>query len=80
MNKISFNRIVGNSTVVLADNGVYIDCDLGDAYMIKDGSYTSLNSYIDLGSDLPTLASGQNEITIDDTITELTITPRYWIL
>lgn len=70
----------GESTVSLIGDPTYIDCDLGDAYMIKDGAYVGLNKYIDLGSDLPTLASGNNEITFDNTVTELKITPRFWIL
>ena len=69
-----------DSTISLLGDPTYIDCDLGDAYMIKDGEYISLNSYIDLGSDLPVLAPGNNEITIDNTITELKVTPRWWIL
>lgn len=69
-----------NSTETRLGHPTYIDCDLGDAYMIKDGSYISLNSYIDLGSDLPVLASGNNELTVDNTITELKIVPRWWIL
>ena len=78
------NNVFGETSVystktVLGDP-TYIDCDLGDAYMVKDGSYISLNRYLDLGSDLPTLASGQNEFTIDNTITSLEVTPRYWIL
>ena len=77
---IQRSALKGISSVSVDTGTKYIDCDLGDAYAINDGSYVSLNSYIDLGSDLPTLASGANEITYDDTITELTITPRYWIL
>lgn len=68
------------STKTYLGDPTYIDCDLGDAYKVEDGELVSLNSYIDLGSDLPTLASGQNEITYDNTITELKITPRWWIL
>ena len=71
---------VVNSTKSYLSGTTYIDCDLGDAYKIENGSYISLNSYIDLGSDLPTLASGANEITYDNTITDLKITPRWWIL
>lgn len=56
----------------------YIDCDLGEAYMIKDGVPVSLNQYIDLGSDLPKLASGNNVFEVDDTITGLEIVPRWW--
>jgi phage-related protein len=69
-----------DSTISRIGDPTYIDCDLGDAYMIKDGTYVGLNKYIDLGSDLPTLASGNNEITFDNTVTELKITPRFWIL
>ena len=75
-----FGAVIADSTISLLGDPTYIDCDLGDAYMIRDGEYISLNSYIDLGSDLPTLASGQNEITLDNTITELKIQPRFWIL
>lgn len=74
------SEITGYSSVSILGDPTYIDCDLGDAYMIKDGSYISLNSYIDLGSDLPVLASGNNELAVDNTITELKIVPRWWIL
>lgn len=70
-----------DSTVSQLGHPTYIDCELGEAYMIKDGSYISLNEYIDLGSDLPTLAPGNNEFTFDDsTMTEVKIVPRWWIL
>ena len=72
--------VVVNSTMTYLGEPTYIDCDLGEAYKIENGTFISLNSYIDLGSDLPTLASGQNEITIDDTITNLEVTPRWWKL
>lgn len=68
------------STVDRLGNPTYIDCDLGEAYMIKDGSYIGLNGFIDLGSDLPALASGSNTVTFDNTVTQLKITPRWWIL
>lgn len=57
---------------------VYIDCELGECYKIVDGTIVSLNTYIDLGSDIPKLAPGANTFTIDSTITDLTVTPRYW--
>lgn len=66
------------STVGALGDPTYVDCDLGEVYMIKDGSYISLNRYVDLGSELPTLASGSNEITFDNTIRDLKIVPRWW--
>ena len=68
----------GDSTVPIQGVPIYIDCDLGEAYYIKDGEYVSLNQQIDLGSELPKLGVGENEITFDNTITELKVTPRWW--
>lgn len=76
----SYGDITAESTASLLGNPTYIDCDLGEAYMIKNGSIVSLNAYIDLGSDLPTLASGSNEITYDNTVTSLDVTPNWWKL
>ena len=66
------------STASPLGNPTYIDCDLGEAYKIEDGEFLSLNKYIDLGSDLPVLAVGLSEITFDNTITEVKVTPRWW--
>lgn len=73
-----FISIIGHSTLSRLGDPTYIDCELGEAYMIKDGSIISLNQYIDLGSELPTLASGSNEFTFDNTITDLKVIPRWW--
>jgi phage-related protein len=40
----------------------------------------SLNAYIALGSDLPILKSGANEINIDNTVTSLQVKPNWWRL
>lgn len=58
----------------------YIDCDLGECYKYENDQVGSLNAYIDLGSELPTLAPGSNTITFDNTITSLKITPRWYKL
>lgn len=70
--------VYGFSTEPLQGISIYIDCDLGEAYYINDGEYVSLNQQIDLGSELPKLGVGENEITFDNTITELKVTPRWW--
>lgn len=70
----------GYSTESLLGDPTYIDCDLGEVYMIKNGSYIGLNAYIDLGSDLPTLGAGNNTVTFSNTVTQLKLTPRWWIL
>ena len=76
--KLSYGDITGESTQSQLGNPTYIDCELGDAYKIVSDEYVSLNSNVDLGSDLPKLASGNNTVTYDNTITELKITPRWW--
>ena len=73
-----YSDVVGYSTISQLGNPTYIDCDLGEAYLIKDGAPISLNQYIDLGSDLPKLAPGENPIAYDVTVTDLKITPRWW--
>lgn len=69
---------IGDSTVWKLGNPTYIDCELGECYMYNNGELVSLNAYIDLGSDLPKLAPGGNEFTIDNTITELKVVPKWW--
>ena len=69
-----------NSSAHIVGLIMYIDCDLGAAYQISGNDVVSLDRYIDLGSELPTLAPGSNTITFDNTITSLKITPRWWKL
>lgn len=75
---IKWGNVTVDSTLSLLGHPTYIDCDLGEAYLIRDNTPVSLNRYIDLGSELPTLAVGNNEITYDNTITELKLIPRWW--
>lgn len=75
---LSVPTMYGNSTKAVSGVPIYVDCDLGEAYIINDGEYVSLNHRIDLGSDLPKLGVGSNTVTFDNTITELKVTPRWW--
>lgn len=58
----------------------YIDCELGECWMVRDGQVIPLNNTVELGSDLPVLMSGSNEITFENTITDLDVIPRWWQL
>ena len=78
MKTVTESDFVLESTKSVIENVFYIDAELGEAYQIEGGQYISLNRYIDLGSDLPKLGVGANEITFDDTITELKVHPRWW--
>lgn len=70
--------INADSTVSVLGDPTYIDCELGEAYLIKNGSFVSLNSKVALGSDLPVLAPGPNKITYNNGVTDLKIVPRWW--
>lgn len=74
-----FSSIHGDSTVSALGNPTYIDCDIGECYMLNaNDEIITLNSAIDLGSDLPKLVSGTNTFNYDNTITNFTVTPRWW--
>lgn len=67
-----------DSSLSLLGNPTYVDCDLGEAYRLENGTPVSLNSKVVLGSDLPVMAPGPNKVTFDNTITDLKIAPRWW--
>ena len=72
------SAVTGYSTVSVLGHPTYVDCEAGEGYRELGSGYMSLNRYIDLGSDLPKLAPGPNEVTHDDAITELKVLPRWW--
>lgn len=75
---VDAESVVVHSTATAFGHPTYIDCDLGEAYAVDDGVISSLNSYIALGSKLPTLSVGSSEITFDNTINDLKVVPRWW--
>lgn len=72
--------VIGDSTISMLGNPTFIDCEIGEAYKYENDSLISLNKYIDLGSDLPKLAKGNNTFEIDGTITSLKVVPKWWQL
>lgn len=75
---LSWADLMAQSSVSILNYPTFIDCDLGACYSKIASEIIPLNAYIDLGSKLPTLASGSNTITFDNTITDLKVTPRWW--
>lgn len=63
-----------DSTASSVGEDLYIDCELGEAY-VGDQNYNGSVSFPD---DLPVLGPGENEISSDNTITSLEIIPRWW--
>lgn len=74
----SLKAIKGTSTRLTTTDTIYIDLDIGEAYIINSGTITSINDIVSIPSRLPTLKPGTNTITYANTITNLKITPRWW--
>lgn len=66
------------STQCILGDPTYIDCDLGEVYKIYNDEFIPLNSYVDLGTDLPSLNAGSSSVTYDNTITDVKVIPRWW--
>lgn len=63
----------------LEDVDIYVDLDIGEAYSIdSDDNVVSLNNFVNLGGELPTLDPGATEITTDSSISNVKVTPRWW--
>lgn len=73
-----FPQIYGNSTKSALGDPVYIDLDIGEAYKIEGGVVVGVNSAVNIGAELPELHPGANEITFENTITNIDIVPRWW--
>lgn len=75
---ISWPVIFGNSTKTTSGNPLYIDLDTGEAWNNDNGIPVSLNNSVRIPAELPTLASGNNTITYDNTFTYVKVLPRWW--
>lgn len=70
--------VMANSTVPAYGSPTIIDCELGEAYANNSGDIISLNGYVSLGAELPELSPGTNTIYPDNSISDLSIIPRWW--
>lgn len=60
------------------DADFYVDLDIGEAYREESGQIINVNKAVTIPAQLPTLKSGNNTITYDDTITQFNVVPRWW--
>lgn len=75
----SYKGTVNSTKNALEDVDIYIDLDIGEAYSIgSNDNVISLNNFINLGSDLPTLPAGDTTISYSANISNVEITPRWW--
>lgn len=70
--------IILDSSESVLGNPLYIDLDIGEAYKIENDVPVSVNNAVSIPAELPTLASGSNTITFDNTFTKVDIIPRWW--
>lgn len=77
-NNSRLNAITGDSTKSTLTGTTVIDLEVGEAYQTIDGETVSVNNVVSIPADLPTLVSGANAITYDNTITSLRVIPRWW--
>lgn len=68
----------GNSSKRILPPTMYIDLDIGEAYGVVDDEALSFNNVVQMPSELPKLKIGDNEITFDNTVTDLKVVPRWW--
>ena len=71
---------IANSSKSSLGSPTYIDLEIGEAYKIDSGNLISLNNAVSLGAELPVLKPGANWIRFDNTITDLKMIPRWWVL
>lgn len=67
-----------DSTKTATGNPLYIDLEIGEAWNEDGGEPLSLNNAVQMPSKLPTLKSGANTITYDNTFTSFKVVPRWW--
>ena len=68
----------GNSTKTLIPTPLYIDLEIGEAYGNVSGEVLSFDNLVVMPTELPVLKAGANEITYDNTVTDLKVIPRWW--
>ena len=76
---ISTGKWYIDSTVSTISDFLYIDLDIGEAYMFDaNNKIVSLNDRAEIPARLPALVPGANTITVEGAINELVIIPRWW--
>lgn len=70
-------EVYGYSTKNITDT-IYMDLDIGEAYIFKNDIVSSVNNIVSFPADLPKLLPGSNTITYDNTFTSFDVVPRWW--
>lgn len=74
-----YSGTVDSSKNTLQNVTIYIDLDIGEAYSIdSNNNVVSLNNFVNIGGELPTLPPGNTTITYSTSISNFKITPRWY--
>ena len=78
-NNSRYTGSVDSTKNALQNVDIYIDLDIGEAYSIdSSNNVVSLNNYVNIGGELPTLPPGNTTITYSTSISNFKITPRWY--
>lgn len=92
---ISF-QTTGNGTITITQTGsptetitisgapsgvtIYIDCELGEMFRYNGNEIVPLNNYVSFGTNIPVFYVGNNTFTYSNSLTNVTVKPRWWRL
>ena len=76
--RYTIGNVAAYSTKSALGEPLYFDMEIGEAYKEEDGEIISVNNAVSFPAKLPTLKPGHNDITFDNTVDKLVITPRWW--
>ena len=76
--KKSIGDVILDSSQPAIGNPLYLDLDIGEAYLTENDITISANNGVEIPPELPTIPPGTSAITFDNTITDLKLVPRWW--
>ena len=76
--KLQVFALYVDSTKPVVEGTIYIDLDIGEAWVEDGGEVSPANNVVAIPAEMPKLKSGVNTITYDNTIDYTKITPRWW--
>lgn len=76
--KLQVFALYVDSTKPAVEGTIYIDLDIGEAWVENGGEVSPANNVVAIPAEMPKLKSGVNTITYDNTIDYTKITPMWW--
>lgn len=74
----TIGAVTAYSTKSALGEPLYFDLDIGEAYKIENNEVISVNNAVSFPAQLPTLKSGNNTITYENTVDQFKVVPRWW--